>query len=207
MCISSYAQTDTLSRKQRTKEWFYKVEAYLKQSALSQVDTNYLGLPEHGWGVSLNTNLGQSFMHTTGKNFDILGDPDMRLHSALNARLGGSIGYQTLRISFSYDLNKGYSSQLRFNIMQNAWGIEVHWHNNSSLHGTISSPLIETTNVKKGTFSLTTLHLPPIMCSTTAVSPYRLLLPSHIYSNALQVPLCCMPSLPPQKPLSTIRAY
>ena len=164
MCISSYAQTDTLSRKQRTKEWFYKVEAYLKQSALSQVDTNYLGLPEHGWGVSLNTNLGQSFMHTTGKNFDILGDPDMRLRSALNARLGGSIGYQTLRISFSYDLNKGYSSQLRFNIMQNAWGIEVHWHNNSSLHGTISSPLIETKNVEKGDiltndFALTTYYV------------------------------------------------
>ncbi|MBR1563782.1 MAG: DUF4421 family protein [Paludibacteraceae bacterium] len=164
MCISSYAQTDSLSRKQRAAEWFYKVEAYLKKSALSKVDTNYLGLPEHGWGVSLNTNIGQSYMHTTGKNFDILGNPDMRLRSAINARLGGSIGYQTLRISFSYDLNKGYSSQLRFNIMQNAWGIDVHWHNNSSLHGIISSPLIETTDINKGNiltndFALTTYYV------------------------------------------------
>lgn len=103
--------------------WFYRTSEWIDHYLLQNIDTNYITLPEHTWGLALNTGMvGVNSRMTTHYA------PGTELHlinrTTPSVDLGFNASYRGFGFGYSWDLLHAYARRLNFSFGSKFIGID-----------------------------------------------------------------------------------
>lgn len=117
--------------------FFYRSGQWVDNYLLDDVDTAYIGLPEHSWDVAITSGtLGvQSTMHSSSIS-EITSLPQrisIYNRSIPSVDLGFNIGYRGFGFGYSWDLLHAYTRKLNFSLGSKYVGIDLSYQTSANI--------------------------------------------------------------------------
>ena len=120
--------------------FFYRLGERVDRHLLSNVDTSYIGLPEHSWRFALTgTTVGiNSYYRTTeqgtGSKIALLA------HTTPSADIGFYAGYRSLGFGYSWDVLHAYAQKFNITLGSKSMGIEFQRQVSTNISGKVIHP-------------------------------------------------------------------
>ena len=133
LLLGMVACTATLWAKENQKPnklayWYSVGMDWFDNFCLKEVDTAYIGLPDHEWRFAFtNSEVGIHSAYTTNNTKDFPGMGEVALLSTTTPSLdlGFQIGLRSVNFGYTWDALHAYSQKLNFSMGGKSWGVEL----------------------------------------------------------------------------------
>ena len=163
---SVYAGTD--KRPGKAEVWFYRASEWIDHYVTKDLDTSYIGLPEHSWRLAYTN--GMVGIHSTFAAINTyydgipLGDVYTHMQTTPSVNLGFQAGFRSFGFGYSWDAVHAYSQNMNFSFGSKYIGIEFMRQTSTDIRTSIGTADLNETvplpdDINKATITNTSLNV------------------------------------------------
>lgn len=126
-------------RPNKAAVFFYRASEWIDNFVMKDLDTAYIGLPEHSWRLAFNT--GMVGVNSNFVSPDVhfgtvsLGDVALLQRTTPSVNLGFYAGFRGFGFGYSWDAMNAYSQNMNLSLGGKAFGLEFRRQTSSNITG------------------------------------------------------------------------